>query len=52
MREHMLRHMDEHPAEVLGRLENVRSAEEAEAAQAFQTWIASGLLARADEAAE
>jgi len=49
----MLQHMDDHAAEVLGRLEDVRSAEEAqEAAQAFRTWIASGLLARADEATE
>ena len=46
MREHMLQHMDDHAAEVLGRLEDVRSAEEAqEAAQAFRTWIASGLFA-------
>jgi hypothetical protein len=53
MREHMLQHMDHHAAEVLVRLEDVRSAEEArEAAQAFRTWIASGLLARADEATE
>ena len=38
MREHMLQHMDDHAAEVLGRLEDVRSAEEAqEAAQAFRT---------------
>jgi hypothetical protein len=51
--ERMLQHMDDHAAEVLGRLEDVRSAEEAqEAAQAFRTWIASGLLARADEATE
>ena len=50
MREHRLQHMDHHAAEVLVRLEDVRSAEEAqEAAQAFRTWIASGLLARADE---
>ena len=47
MREHMLQHMDDHAAEVLGRLEDVRSAEEAqEAAHAFRTWIASGLFAR------
>jgi hypothetical protein len=40
MREH------DHAAEVLGRLEDVRSAEQAqEAAQAFRTWIASGLFA-------
>jgi hypothetical protein len=46
MREHMLQHMDDHAAEVLGRLEDVRSAEEAqEAAQAFRTWIAGGLFA-------
>jgi|SRR2546421_59971 hypothetical protein len=40
MREH------DHAAQVLGRLENVRSAEQAQgAAQAFRTWIASGLFA-------
>jgi hypothetical protein len=45
--------LDDHAAEVLGRLEDIRSAEEAqEAAQAFRTRIASGLLARADEATE
>ena len=44
MREHMLQHMDDHLAEVLGRLEDVRSAEEAqEAAQAFRAWIATRL---------
>jgi hypothetical protein len=49
----MRQHMGDHAAEALGRLEDVRSAEEAqEAAQAFRTWIASGLLARADEATE
>ena len=53
MHERILQHMDDHAAEVLGRLEDVRSAEEAqEAAQAFRTWIASGLLARADEGTE
>jgi hypothetical protein len=51
--ERMLPHMDYHAAEELGRLQDGRSAEEAhEAAQAFRTWIASGLLARADEATE
>jgi hypothetical protein len=44
MREHIIQHMDGHAAEVLRRLEDVRSAEEAQdAAQAFRTWIASGL---------
>jgi hypothetical protein len=51
--ERMLRHMDDHAAEGLGRLQDGRSAEEAqESAQKFRTWIASGLLARADEATE
>jgi hypothetical protein len=46
MREHMLEHMDGHAAEILCRLEDVRSAEEAQdAARAFRTWIASALLA-------
>ena len=49
----MLQHMDDQAAEVLGRLKDVRSVEEAqEAAQAFRTWIASGLVARADEGTE
>jgi hypothetical protein len=46
MREHMLQHTDSPSTEVLRRLEDVRSAEEAqEAAQAFRAWIASGLVA-------
>jgi hypothetical protein len=46
MREHMLQHMDGDATEVLRRLEDVRSAEEAqEAAQAFRAWIASGMVA-------
>jgi hypothetical protein len=46
MREHMLQHMDSPVTEVLRRLEDVRSAEEAqEAAQAFRAWIASGMVA-------
>jgi hypothetical protein len=45
--------MDDHAAEGLGQLRDGRSAEEAqEAAQASRTWIASGLLVRADEATE
>jgi hypothetical protein len=45
MREHILQHMDSPATEVLRRLEDVRSAEEAqEAAQAFRTWI-SGMVA-------
>ena len=35
MREHMLQHMDDHAAEVLGRLEDVRSAEEARRRKRF-----------------
>jgi hypothetical protein len=46
IREHMLQHMDGHATEVLRRLEDVRSAEEAQgAAQAFRAWIASGMVA-------
>jgi hypothetical protein len=46
MREHMLEHMDGHAAEILCRLKDVRSAEEAQdAARAFRSWIASALLA-------
>jgi len=46
MREHMLQHMDSRATEVLRRLEDVRSAEEAqEAGQAFRAWIASGMVA-------
>jgi hypothetical protein len=46
MREHILQHMDSRATEVLRRLEDVRSAEEAqEAAQAFRAWIASGMVA-------
>jgi Endoribonuclease L-PSP len=46
MREHMLQHVDGHATEVLRRLEDVSSAEEArDAAKAFRTWIASGLRA-------
>jgi hypothetical protein len=46
MREHMFQHMDSQATEVLRRLEDVRSAEEAqEAAQAFRAWIASGMVA-------
>ena len=46
MREHMLQHMDSPATGVLRRLEDVRSAEEAqEAAQAFRAWIASGMVA-------
>ena len=42
----MLQHMDGDATEVLRRLEDVRSAEEAQdAAEAFRRWIASGLLA-------
>jgi hypothetical protein len=38
--------MDTPATEVIRRLEDVRSAEEAqEAAQAFRAWIASGLVA-------
>jgi hypothetical protein len=45
MREHMLQHMDSPATEVLRRLEDVRSAEEAqEAAQTFRAWI-SGMVA-------
>jgi hypothetical protein len=44
MREHMLQHMDSPATEVLRRLEDVRSVEEAQqAAQAFRAWIASGV---------
>jgi hypothetical protein len=43
----MLQHIDGHATEELCRLEDVRSAQEAQdAAQAFRAWIASGLLAR------
>ena len=46
MREHMLQHVDGDATEVLRRLEDVGSAEEAQdAAAAFRRWIASGLLA-------
>jgi len=46
MREHMLQHVDGDATEVLRRLEDVRSAEEAQdAAAAFRRWLASGLLA-------
>jgi hypothetical protein len=41
MREHMLQHVDGDATEVLHRLEDVRSAEEAQnAAAAFRRWIA------------
>ena len=46
MREHMLQGIDGLAREVLRRLENVRSAQEAQdAGQAFRAWIASELLA-------
>jgi hypothetical protein len=46
MREHMFQHLDGDATEVLRRLEDVRSAEEAqEAAQAFRAWIANGMVA-------
>ena len=42
----MLQHMDSRATEVLRRLEDVRSGEEAQqAGQAFRTWIASGMVA-------
>jgi hypothetical protein len=42
----MLQHRDGHATEVLRRLEDVRSAEEAQgAAQAFRAWIAGGMVA-------
>jgi len=42
----MLQHVDGYATEVLRRLEDVRSAEEAQgAAQAFRAWIASGMVA-------
>jgi hypothetical protein len=42
----MFQHLDGDATEVLRRLEDVRSAEEAqEAAQAFRAWIASGMVA-------
>ena len=48
MREHMLKNIDGDATEVLRRLEDVRSAQEAQdAAQAFRTWMATlphGLL--------
>jgi hypothetical protein len=46
MREHLLQRIDGPATEVLRRLEDVRSAQDAQdAARAFRAWIASGLLA-------
>jgi hypothetical protein len=53
MREHMLQHIDGDATEVLRRLEDVRSAQEAQnAAQAFRDWIASGMRSETSRASE